>query len=249
MEDILLLLLVGAAVGGFTLGLTGFGNGLASYGFWLHVIAPQLAAPLVAIGSLTGHLLMFKGFRHAIYPNRIVPFVVGGLAGIPVGTWLLTIISVPGFKLFGGALLAGYSIISLMGGIRVGPIRSNRYWDSFIGFLGGVCGGLASLSGPILTVWCGLRGWPKDEQRGTYQPFNFAMHVFALVAFGVAGLLTLELLKVVAISLPVTLISIWLGRRLYGRIDEVQFKRIILALLTLSGIALVGSGLSAFGLL
>lgn len=245
MTEYLLVLLAGAFVGGFTLGLTGFGNALTSYGLWLHVISPQLAAPLVAVGSFVGHLMMFRGFRESIYPDRILPFVIGGVAGIPIGTWLLTIISVPAFKLFGGLLLAGYSALALMGGIRSVTLRANRFADGVVGLLGGICGGLASISGPILTIWCGLKGWTKDEQRGTYQPYNFAMHVCAIVAFGVAGFLTMELLWLAVISLPVTLIGIWLGRLLYGRVDEEQFKRIILALLTASGIALVWGALTA----
>ena len=245
MIEQLWFLLAGALIGGFTLGLTGFGNGLTSYGLWLHVISPQLAAPLVAIGSLTGHLLMFRGLRHAIHVDRILPFVVGGFAGIPIGTWLLTIISASGFKLFGGLLLTGYSIFSLVGGSRITVIKTNKWVDGFIGMLGGICGGLASISGPILTVWCGLKGWSADEQRGTYQPYNFAMHVCAIVAFGVAGLLNFELLLLVIYSMPATLIGIWLGRRLYGKIDETQFKRVILVLLTASGIVLVWGGLFA----
>jgi len=237
------IFLAGAFVGGFTLGLTGFGNGLTSYGLWLHVISPHLAAPLVAIGSLTGHLLMFRGLKHAIRVDRFLPFIIGGIAGVPIGTWFLTVISATAFKLFAGLLLASYSLLSLLGGRTTITLKTNRSMDGVVGVLGGVCGGLASSSGPILTVWCGLKGWSTDEQRGTYQPFNFAMHVCALVAFGVAGLLTITLFWLAVYSLPVSLVGIWLGRRLYGRVDERQFKRIILVLLTVSGLSLIWTGL------
>lgn len=243
MIGYVMIVLAGAFAGGFTLGLTGFGNGLTAYGLWLHVLSPQVAAPLIAVGSIVGHLGMFRGFRHAIRPHRFLPFVIGGAAGVPAGTWLLTFISAPAFKLFGGALLAVYSLLSLTGGIRLQIKNESRLLDGFVGLLGGICGGLASLSGPIMTVWCGLKGWPKDEQRGTYQPYNFAMLSFALAAFAVAGLLTIEVLKLVLLSLPATLAGIWIGRRLYGRIDDRQFQRIILALLTVSGVTLVWTGL------
>lgn len=243
MPEHVLIILAGAFAGGFVLGLTGFGNGLTAYGLWLHVLSPQVGAPLVAISSITGHMLMFRGLRHAIVPARFLPFVLGGLLGIPVGTYLLTTISVPAFKLFAGALLAGYSAISLVGGLRFEPRRENRILDAGIGLLGGISGGLASLSGPIVTVWCGLKGWSKDEQRGTYQPFNFAILSAALVAFGTAGLLTRALFWLVLLSLPATLIGIWIGRRLYGRVDDAQFQKIVLVLLALSGLVLVVSNL------
>ncbi|MGI9382184.1 MAG: sulfite exporter TauE/SafE family protein [Methyloligellaceae bacterium] len=243
MPEHIPIILAGAFAGGFVLGLTGFGNGLTAYGLWLHVLSPQVGAPLVAISSITGHLLMFRGLRHAIVPSRFLPFVLGGLLGIPAGTWLLTTVSVPAFKLFAGALLAGYSVISLAGGLRFKLRRESRFLDAGIGLLGGVCGGLASLSGPIVTVWCGLKGWSKDEQRGTYQPFNFAILSAAVVAFGTAGLLTRELLWLALLTLPATLIGIWIGRRLYGRVDDAQFQKIVLALLTISGLVLVVSNL------
>ena len=240
----LLLLLAGAFAGGFTLGLTGFGNGLTAYGLWLHVLSPQLAAPLVAIGSIIGHLLMFRGLRHAIHLDRFLPLVLGGLVGVPVGAWLLSFISVPAFKLFGGTLLAVYSFLTLIGGLKLDLTVKSRFLDAVVGFAGGICGGLASLSGPIATVWCSMKGWTKDEQRGTYQPFNFAMLSFALVSFGFAGFLTLEFFKLALMSLPATLVGIWLGKRLYGYIDDAQFQRLILLLLTCSGIALIWTSLS-----
>ena len=239
------IILAGALSGGFVLGLTGFGNGLTAYGFWLHVLTPQLGAPLVAIGSITSHLLMFRGFRHAISPARFMPFIIGGLIGIPIGTVLLTVISAPACKLFGGAMLASYSIITLCGGLSLRVPSKTPFGDPLIGLIGGICGGLASLSGPILTVWCDLKGWPKDEQRGTYQPYNFAMLSAALVAFGVAGLLTMPLLKLTVLSLPATLGGMRLGRRLYGKIDDRQFRKVVLGLLALSGLSLVGSGIVA----
>ncbi len=167
MPEHALLILAGAFAGGFVLGLTGFGNGLTAYGLWLHVLSPQVGAPLVALSSVTGHLLMFRGLRHAIFPARFLPFVIGGLIGIPIGTWLLTSISVPAFKLFAGGLLATYSLISLAGGFKARLPVENRLVDSLIGLLGGVCGGLAALSGPLVTSWGGLKGWSKAEQRGT----------------------------------------------------------------------------------
>ena len=84
MGSYALLILAGALSGGFVLGLTGFGNGLTAYGFWLHALTPQISAPLVAIGSILGHLLMFRGFHHAMSKDRILPIVIGGLAGVPV---------------------------------------------------------------------------------------------------------------------------------------------------------------------
>ena len=44
--------------------------------------------------------------------------------------------------------------------------------------------------------------------------------------------------------LPVTIIGAHVGLRLYRRIDDAQFRRIILVLLGLSGLTLIGTSLS-----
>jgi uncharacterized protein len=40
-------------------------------------------------------------------------------------------------------------------------------------------------------------------------------------------------------GLPVLLAGTWLGIRLYGRIDEAMFRKVVLALLLVSGAALM----------
>ncbi|MBS0244916.1 MAG: sulfite exporter TauE/SafE family protein [Proteobacteria bacterium] len=239
-----LIVVAGALAGGFVLGLTGFGNGPTAYGFWLHVLPPQLGAPLAALGSVLGNVLMLRGFRHAMSPKRIVPIIAGGLAGVPVGVWLLTFIPANAFRLFGGLFLAAFSLVSLAGGLRWRVPDNTPGRDAAIAFTGGIFGGLASLSGPIMTLWCGMKGWTPDEQRGAYQPYNFAILAAAFVGFAVAGFLTLEFVSTAALSLPATLIGVWHGRRCYGRIDANQFRRLVLVLLTASGLLLVAQSLA-----
>ena len=80
--------------------------------------------------------------------------------------------------------------------------------------------------------------------RGAYQPDNFAILAAALVGFGLAGFLTLEFAYAAALSLPATLLGVWIGRRCYGRVDVVLFRRLVLILLTISGLTLVAQSLA-----
>ncbi len=242
MDPQTLLVLAGALLGGFVLGLTGFGNGPTAYGLWLHFLTPQVSAPLAAIGSVVGHVVMFRGFRQAMSRDRILPLVVGGLAGVPIGVWLLTIIDAEAFRLIGGLLLTAYALASLAGGHRIRVAGETPKRDAIAGFLGGICGGLASLSGPIVTIWSGLKNWSPDEQRAAYQPYNFVILSAAFVGFGSAGLLTWELAYTAAWTLPATLLGVVCGKACYGYVDANLFRRIVLILLTLSGFALIVRG-------
>jgi uncharacterized membrane protein YfcA len=104
-------------------------------------------------------------------------------------------------------------------------------------------GGMASLSGPAPTIWAQLRGFGKDEQRGVNQPFNMSILFLALVSSAIAGFLDRTFFVWAAISLPATLVGAQVGLALYRRINDVQFRRIVLILLALSGATLIATSL------
>lgn len=56
--------------------------------------------------------------------------------------------------------------------------------------LGGITGGAIAFPGVAPTIWCGLRGLPKDVQRGVVQPFILAIQVATLVYFSRLGIFT-----------------------------------------------------------
>jgi uncharacterized membrane protein YfcA len=132
-----------------------------------------------------------------------------------------------------------------MGLVRRPPVvlGGGRLADSVAGFGGGLLGGMASVSGPIPVIWVQLRGWNMLAQRGVNQPFNMSVLAFSLVTAGLAGFLDRTFLIWAAITLPITLIGAHIGLHLYGRIDDRQFRWIILGLLGLSGATLIGTSL------
>ena len=61
------------------------------------------------------------------------------------------------------------------------------------------------------------------------------------VWLGASGALDADTIRLFLIGVPVLLAGTWLGLRLYGRIDDAGFRRIVLALLLASGVALMFS--------
>ncbi len=49
------------------------------------------------------------------------------------------------------------------------------------GASGGITGGLAAFPGAAVAVWCGLKRWPKENQRSVTQTYILIMQVAALV--------------------------------------------------------------------
>jgi len=104
-------------------------------------------------------------------------------------------------------------------------------------------GGMASLSGPVPTIWVQLRGWNKNEQRGVNQPFNMAVLAAAVLAAAVAGLLDRTFWVWAIITVPTSLVGARLGLLLYGRVNDAGFRYLVLILLGLSGLTLIVSSL------
>ena len=57
------------------------------------------------------------------------------------------------------------------------------------------------------------------------------------------GVIDRAVLAAALLCLPVTLAGAWLGARLYLRVAETLFRRVVLLLLLVSGLVLLGQGL------
>jgi hypothetical protein len=220
-------------------GLAGFAFALIASGIYLHLLQPAPAVALVLSGSLAAQAVTILRLRGAVVWPRLWPFLLGGVIGIPLGTALLGRLDPATFRAMIGVFLVVYSAFMLL--IRHPPrvTFGGRAADGAVGLVGGVMGGLAGLSGALPTVWCGLRGWPKDEQRGVFQPFIVVMQALALVALVAATPVASGTWLVFLLCLPALLLGAFLGLALYKRVDDAGFRRIVLALLLASGLALL----------
>lgn len=114
--------------------------------------------------------------------------------------------------------------------------------DGIIGVLNGLTGGATGLAGIVVTVWCTLRGWTRDEQRAVFQPVGVAVFLMTGLWLGGTGLVGRDTMGLFAIGLPALLAGTWLGLWLYGRLDEAGFRRVVLGLILISGLGLVVRG-------
>ena len=237
------IVMLGAFSGGFVNGLAGFGTGLVAMGIWLHGMPPAVAASVVVICSVVSQVQTIPQIWHAIQLRRVLPFVIPGLLGVPLGTWLMDYVDPGAFRFGMGVLLVGFSAFSLACGTGLGIRWGGRIADGFVGLAGGVLGGLAGLSGPLPTIWAAVRGWGKDERRSLFQSYNLSILATALVSHAVSGHLTAEVGWATIAALPGTMVGAWLGGRVYRRLSDRHFHNVILGLLGFSGVTLLWASL------
>jgi len=235
---VIIVLMAGGFVGGLASGGAGFAFAVVAASVWLHVIDPiHTAFLIVSCGTLLQLVLVWK-MRRTIEPGRLLPFLIAGFAGVPIGVWLLTRTDANSLKQCLGIFIFVFGVYALARPAMHKVKGGGRLADALIGFIGGVLGGVGGYSGVVPTIWTQLRGWPKDVARGVYQPFILAMHVATLlgvgiVAFDPAGI------AMFAITLPIVLAGGWVGWIIYGRLDERQFRQMLALLLVVSGLTLI----------
>jgi uncharacterized membrane protein YfcA len=119
-----------------------------------------------------------------------------------------------------------------------------RVADGCVGWIGGIMSGLGGLTGPAPILWVRLRGWDRHTQRAVFQMFSLCMQCLTMIAYASSGAVTTDLLLRLAVTLPTMFVASWIGSRLYYRINDRAFSRIILGLLAAAGVILVISSLA-----
>lgn len=237
--DPLIILITGALIGGVITGAAGFGSGPIVMGIWLQVLEPTVAAPLLMANALIYVPASLRTVWHAVSLRRVLPFVAGAALGVPAGAWLLTSIPPQTLKLGIGAVLIVYCGLQLWQ--RITLVVKPKTWlpDAGVGVLGGFVGGSSAMPGVVWTVWTGMRGWNKDEQRAVYQPLNIATVAFSFLCFAANGLVTYDVGRLTLWVLPTTLLGVLCGIPLYRHISEAGFRKLILVILMGIGALLV----------
>ena len=223
----LTLFLLSAFFGGVTTGLAGFAMGLVVSGVWLQILTPVQTTVLIVIYGLFVQGYAVWKFRRDVNMRRVVPLVIGGTLGIPIGIFLLSRLEPVHVRHAVGVLLVLYSLYGMLRP-RLAPLPANAPADTVVGFANGVLGGLTGLTGPIVVIWCQLTGVPRHEQRGIFQPVIFAGFVVALSGLVIGGAITRDVLVLIALGLLPLFSGIWIGVHLYGKLDEAGFRRVIL---------------------
>jgi uncharacterized membrane protein YfcA len=235
----LAIFLLATFAGAIVTGLSGFAFGLVVSSIWLYVLTPlQTATLIIAFGLIVQGYSVWK-LRGALDWKRLWPFMAGAALGVPVGVAILTWANPANVRIGVGAFLVLYSLYALFRP-AIDPVKSGgAVADAGVGFLNGVLGGITGLAGIFVTIWCGLRGWPKDVQRAVFQPVAVATFLMSALWIGAKSAITVDTINLFLIGLPALFAGTWLGLKLFGRLNEPAFRKVVLVVLLASGVMLI----------
>jgi uncharacterized membrane protein YfcA len=233
------LFLGGTFAAALVAGLGGFAFAIVAAAMWLYILTPlQTAILIMGLGLVVQGYSVWK-LRHALDRRRLTPLLIGTALGVPLGVFALAHADPRYLRLGTGVVLVLFSLYSLLRP-SLRPIKAAGFpGDLGAGFLNGVLGGATGLAGIVAVIWCQLRGWAKDQQRAVFQPVVVATFALSAIWLGVQGSISRQVLLLFVAALPVLLAGTWLGLKLYGKLDEAQFRKIVLVLLLASGVVLL----------
>jgi uncharacterized membrane protein YfcA len=115
-----------------------------------------------------------------------------------------------------------------------------------VGMLSGLLGGSTSLSGPPVILFFANEGGGKQHFRGNLIAYFTLLNVGSILAFWAFGLLGAQVWLACLVYLIPLLIGTFVGMWIARRVDELVFRRIVLALIAAIGIVLIASNLGVF---
>jgi len=234
----IVIFLVATFAAALVTGLAGFAFGLIAAAVWLHILTPLQTATLIIAFGLVVQGVSVWTLREALRWSRLWPFLVGAALGVPLGVAVLGWARPDHERVGVGVLLILFSTYNL----ARPPIKpftaGGALADAGVGFANGILGSLTGLAGILTTVWCGLRGWPRDQQRAVFQPIGVAIFAMSALWLGASGSLRGYHL-VVRDRLARPAARDLGGLKLFGRLDEVGFRKVVLVLLLASGVTLL----------
>jgi uncharacterized membrane protein YfcA len=159
----LAIFLLGTFAAAFVTGLAGFAFGVVAAGIWLFALTPVQTTTLIVAYALLVQGYSSWHLRRSIIASRLLPFVVGSAVGIPVGIVVLEFASALHLRTAVGLLLIAFSLYNLLRPKMPDFKGAGPVGDAGIGFLNGLLGGSTGLGGILPSLWCVLRGWPRDD--------------------------------------------------------------------------------------
>jgi uncharacterized membrane protein YfcA len=199
---------------------------------------PVQVVTVLLLGSIAIQSLSVWSLRHSIDGRALLPFLAGGVLGLPAGIYLLLHLHPSDYVRLLGGLLVLYGLHMLFR--RPMTVQSRPLHDVVVGAAGGVMGGLAAFPSAFVAIWCGTKGWDKSRQRGVYQPFILIMQVLGLLMLRYAAPDSSGrgLGATAWTFVPAALLGTCCGLAIFRRLSDRQFTAAVNLLLIAAGLGL-----------
>jgi uncharacterized membrane protein YfcA len=205
----------------------GFGEALVAVPLLAFFIPLTVAAPLAVLVSITIAAIVVIQDWKKIHLRSTAWLVLASFAGIPLGLLLLTSTHQRMVKGALGVIIILFAAYSLIGRAPLELKHDSRVWLLVCGFFAGVLGGAYGMNGPPLAIYGAMRRWSAQHFRATLQGYFLPASIIGMGGYWLAGLWVHTVTHYYLISLPSTLLAVFLGRVINHRLHGDGFLKYI----------------------
>lgn len=221
--------------------ITGFGFALLLAPVASVIVGPRNTVTLVTVLGLATPLSMAVHLRRHILVRPAVTMIAASALGMPIG--LTALIHAPREAL--QVLIASLVLLSVWY-LWTNPAfgRAGTRLDLTAGVIAGAMSTSTGTNGPPVVLALHTRRVRPDEFRATVSTCFAVMNMMVITLFVASGQLRTAMLPTALAGLPILALGYVAGAAVRRRIDQRQFRSMVLGLLTVSAFAAIVGALA-----
>ena len=247
LTDFQILLLFGGAVTFFAAtvaGITGFGYGLVSVPLLMLALPPKVVVPAVTTHIFLVSLLILLEVIKKVDLRRIWPLMVTGLMGLPLGVYVLLVLSEGVLRTIVGVVIIFFALALLLG-LNL-TIKKEKLALLPVGVTSGLLASGIAMAGPPVILFFSNQGMQRQVFRANLAAYFVFLNTITIPAHAASGLFTGEVVRFALLFLPTLVAGMVFGSFLSRKVPEAQFHRVVLVVVLCSGLLSLTSGLGLF---
>lgn len=233
MLPVLGMLWIVAALSAYAQAVSGFGFALLAVPLMIPFVGPGHA---VVIATALG-LFLTAGSSYTLRAyvewRPVMKVSAGAMAGIPLGLLVLLFLDAHWLTLLIGTVVI---LTTVLLAVQKTSQASNPRAVLAAGVFSGVLLSSTGMNGPPLVVIFQVLGFDPQRFRASLQASFVIQDFLAIMGFVFIGLMDPETLLLIVAAIPALVVGWWLGNKMFARTGQRTFRKIVLAMLLLSGV-------------
>jgi uncharacterized membrane protein YfcA len=236
-------------VASYTLrGSTGFGAA-AGMPLLALVLPIKLLVPVWTLLGIASSVTIVARDRRLIATRELMRTLPTGLVGITIGLTLFKTLDARALAQGLGLVVACYGLYAVWGTFRpmfaapqkpAVPPKPSRLPAALAGIAGGAVGTMfGTMASVFYAIYFDAIRLTKDRFRATMSAMILTLSIVRGIGYAAVGEFGRDVLIAFALAFPLMLIGIFIGDRFHAGMSDTTFRRLVGAVLIVSGIALL----------
>ena len=221
------------ALGAAAQAASGFGLALLAVPLLALLLDAKTAVVTTGVVSLGLQLTVALRDHGSIRRSTIVTMTIAALIGMPVGLLILERVDDRTLTIAIGVTVLAFTLLLARGT----PVPAGTATDAAAGFPSGLISTSTGTSGPPLVIALHAREMTPVRFRATLAAQFLIQGTISVVAFALVGRITTEVGLLALAGVPGLALGWLVGNRVFAKLDHDRFRRVVLAMLALSGVA------------